>query len=302
MSALAQLGLLLALAPLTQGVAQRVKSWMAGRRGPALLQPYRDLLRLFRKGAVYSTTATWISQMAPPVIMAATLGAFLFVPLGAPRAPLAFPGDLVLFAYLLALARFALIALAMDAGSSFEGMGASREAWIAAMAEPALFLALGALAVMSGEISLSGLLASGSGASLYGAGLTRALVAVALWLVLLAETSRMPVDDPATHLELTMVHEVMILDVSGPDLALCEYANAVKLYGLSLLLSQVVVPPGAGWGAHLLAQLAGVGACAALVGVTESLTARVAMRRVPQLLIGASVLAGVALVAALGAR
>jgi formate hydrogenlyase subunit 4 len=181
-------------------------------------------------------------------------------------------------------------------------MGASREAWLASMAEPALFLSLGALAVMSGQTSLSGLLGSGAGASLYGAGLTRALVALALWVVLLAETARIPVDDPATHLELTMIHEVMILDVSGPDLALCEWANAAKLYGLSLLVTQVVAPPGAGWAAHLGFQLAGVGLCAVVVGVIESVTARLSLRRVPQLLIGASVLATVALVAAVGAR
>ena len=302
MSPLLQLALLLLVSPLLSGIAQRVKALVAGRRGPPLAQLYHDLVRLLRKGAVSGTTATWISSVAPSVLFASTLLAFLLLPIAGPRAPVAFPADLVLFASLLALARLSTVLLALDAGSSFEAMGASREVWLSSLAEPALFLALGALAAMTGETSLTGLLGGHAGATMEGTGITRFLVGLALFIVLLAETARIPVDDPATHLELTMIHEVMVLDLSGPDLALCEWAHAIKLYGLASLLVLVVAPAGNGSAARLLVQTGGVVGCAVAVGIIESVTARLSLARVPQLLIGASVLAGVALGTALGGR
>ena len=302
MSLLLQLALLMLLPPALLGVVQRVKAVMAGRRGAPLLQPYRDIARLFRKGAVLSTTGTWITALAPSGLFAATLLAFLLLPIGGERAPLAFAGDLVQFAYLLALARFLTVLLALDVGSSFEGMGASRDVWLGSMAEPALFLALGSLAVATGETSLSGLLGGPGGATLEGTGVTRLLVGLALFIVLLAETARIPVDDPATHLELTMIHEVMVLDASGPDLALCEWAHAIKFYGLTSLVVLVVLPASHGPFGRLLAQTGAALGAALVVGLVESVTARLALARVPQLLIGASVLAGVALATALGGR
>ena len=212
-----QLAAFLLGAPLLLGIIGRVKAVFAGRTGPPLLQPYRDLLRLARKGAVFSRTATWVFRAGPAVALAATLCAGLLLPMGAPAAAIRFAGDFILFAYLLGLARFATILAALDTGSSFEGMGAAREATFSAVAEPALFLGLVSLVRSTRSFDLSHML----GRQLQPVWWTDApallLVALALFAVALAENARVPVDDPATHLELTMVHEVMVLDHSGPE-------------------------------------------------------------------------------------
>jgi formate hydrogenlyase subunit 4 len=289
--------MLLVLPPLLQGVIQRVKAWMAGRRGPPLLQPYRDLLRLSRKGAVYSRTVTWVFVAAPAVSLATTFVAGLLLPLASARAPLAFEGDLVLFAYLLGLGRFFTMAAALDTGSSFEGMGASREAAFSALAEAALFLALATLAVTTGRLSLSGIL---GGLEVLPAAVPAILLsAAALGAFLLVENARIPIDDPATHLELTMVHEVMVLDHSGPDLALIEYAAAMKLFITSVLLAAVAAPGLAG---HPAAIGAGALAVAVVVGLVESVTARLRLPRLKQFLVGAWALGAIGLAAAVFAR
>ncbi|MDP3939909.1 MAG: NADH-quinone oxidoreductase subunit H [Deltaproteobacteria bacterium] len=282
--------LLVTLPPLLMGVIGRIKAWMAGRTGPPLLQPYRDIARLLRKGAVYSRTVTWVFVAGPAVSLASVFTAGLLLPLASVRAPMSFEGDLVLFAYLLALGRFFTMAAALDTGSSFEGMGASREAAFSALAEPALFLALATLAVTTGQLSLSEIL---GGLDAPRAVLPAILLsAAALSAVLLAENARIPIDDPATHLELTMVHEVMVLDHSGPDLAMIEYASAVKLFITSTLLAAVAVPGLAGRPVALAAGALGV---ACIVGLVESVTARLRLPRVKQFLIGASALGAVAL-------
>jgi formate hydrogenlyase subunit 4 len=286
--------LLLGLPPLLLGLIGRVKAFVAGRTGPPLLQPYWDLLRLLRKGAVYSRTTTWVFWVAPIVALASGVAAGSLLPLAAPRAPLAFDGDLVLFAYFLGLGRFLTMCGALDTGSSFEGMGASREAAISALAEPALFLSLVTLVVATHHLSLSTLFASlgttsGTNPALW-------LAAAALVAVLLAENARIPVDDPATHLELTMIHEVMVLDHSGPDLALIEYGSAVKLFVTSVLLVGVVVPAALG---HPLSVALAVLVVAAGIGAVESTMARLRLPRVKQFLIGATALGAVALAAEL---
>ena len=286
-----------ALSPLLLGVINRTKAIVAGRRGQPLLQAYFDLAKLLRKGAVYSRTTTWIFRAAPIVGLAAVSLAAAVVPFGGRASPLAFTGDLVFFAYLLGLARFFTVAGALDTGSSFEGMGASREVTFSALAEPALLLALAALARRTGSLSLSGMYAGVGAASWTQAAPVFALLVGALGIVFLAENARIPVDDPTTHLELTMIHEVMVLDHGGTDLAFILYAGSLKLWLLASLIVGLAVPVRGGglwldWGAAM----AGMVGVAVLTGIVESSTARWRLARVPQLLVGATILSSLALV------
>jgi len=294
--------LALLASPLLLGIINRTRAGIAGRRGQPLLQSYYDLARLLRKGAVYSRGTTWVFRAAPVIVLATTISAVLLLPFAGWSAPLAFRYDLVLFAYLLGAARFALLLGALDTGSSFEGMGASRELLYACLAEPALFLALLAMVSDSGALSLTGLLAAAPpvAATLRHPAAT-VLIAVTLFVVLLAENARVPFDDPSTHLELTMVHEVMVLDHSGPDLALLQYASALKLWALAVLVVGVIVPAGgaAPW-VIALYWLAGMVLVAVVVGAVESSMARLRLPRTPQLLVGASLLAVLALLLRLG--
>lgn len=285
------------LAPLLPGATNRVKATFAGRRGQPLLQGYRDLWKLLRKGAVYSRTTTWVFRAGPAVGLAAVLAATALVPFGGRAAPLAFDGDLILFAYLLGLMRFFTVAAALDTGSAFEGMGASREVQFSALAEPALLLSLAAVARETGSLSLSGMFASVSSGAWGEAAPALALVAAALFVILLAENARIPVDDPNTHLELTMIHEVMVLDHSGPDFAFVLYGAALKLWILGALLTGIAIPAGAFHPAVGLAvATCGMFLLAVVVGVVESTMARLRLLRVPQLLAGAGALSVVALV------
>lgn len=270
------------LAPLLAGLIHRVKAFFAGRQGRPLLQLYWDLARLVRKHMVLSRTTTPVFLLGPALSLVSLLACLTLIPLGGP-ALLRFPGDILLFLGLLALVRFATVLAAMDTGSSFEGMGASREVAIGALAEPGIFLSLAVLVVQTRALSLSGIWAR-SGPELWSrAGLVMVLVGIAMFLLLLAENSRIPVDDPNTHLELTMIHEVMVLDHSGPALAVIEYASALKLWIGSLLLSSLIFPlhSGSAW----LDLLGGVGVVflvALAVGLVESTSARLSMLRVPQ--------------------
>ena len=282
----------LVLAPLVLGIVNRTKAKFAGRRGQPLLQPYYDLAKLLRKGAVYSTTTSWAFRAGPIVGLAAVLAALLLVPFGGTSATISFSGDLVLFAYLLGLMRAVTVLAALDTGSSFEGMGASREVTFGALAEPALLLALAAIARDTGSSSLSAILHS----YWHRADPTVVLVLGALAVVLVAENARIPVDDPNTHLELTMIHEVMVLDHSGPDLAYIEYASALKLWLFGALVVGLAVPqPSAGaWVSFPLA-IAGMAVLAVALGILESVIARLRMEAVPQLLVGGGALSAVAL-------
>ena len=285
----------LVFSPLLLGVINRVKSVVAGRRGPPLLQVYFDLARLLRKGAVYSSSATWAVKMGPVAGLAAVVVALLLVPLGPIPAALAFPGDLLLLAGLLAFQRFSTMLASMDVGSSFEGMGASREAFFSTLAEPALIVGLLVTARGADALSLSQIAGTATASQLAAAATITPLVAVALFLVFLAENSRVPVDDPNTHLELTMIHEVMVLDHGGVDFAYISYAACLKLWVLGALLVAVLVPLG-GQNAvvALAAFLASMVAVAAATGAVESFTARLRLDRVPRLLVGASGLCAVA--------
>ncbi len=283
---------LLLVAPGVPGVATKTKSWLTGRRGAPVTQLYWDLLRLLRKGAVYSTTTTWVFRVAPVAGVVAPLLALGLLPLDGSAALFSFSGDFVGFAGLLALGRFAFVLAALDTGSSFEGMGASRDAAFASLVEPALFIDFLVLVMATGQLTLAGAL---SGAQPLAWGTTApalAMAVVSLFFVMLAEASRVPVDDPATHLELTMIHEVAALDYSGPDLALVLYGAALRMTLMAalptiLVVARTIHSPGA----TLASLLGGVLVTAILVGVVESVMARLRLSRVPQFLVAASVLA-----------
>lgn len=284
----AHLVVLLVMPPLLLGVINRTKAWLAGRTGPRLLQPYFDLVKLLRKEVALSATTTGVFVLAPIVALVTSVLAGLLVPLGPFASPVAFAGDFVLFSYLFALGRFFTAAGALDTGSPFEGMGAAREVGFAWLTEPALFFGFLALARLSGSLSLDGMLRATEG----GAWLDRTaplfLTAAGVLIVLLAECSRIPVDDPNTHLELTMIHEVMVLDHSGPLLGIVEYGAAVKLLVLDSLLLHVVAPTARieGWPGFGLFVL-GLVAVAAGIGMVESTMARLRLLHVPTLLIAA---------------
>ncbi len=288
--------LLLALPPLLLGIVNRTKAVLAGRRGPPILQLYFDLAKLLRKGAVYSRTTSWVFRTGPVVGLAAIATAGLLLSMGGAPAVLTFDGDLVLFAYLLGLARFVTALAALDTGSPFEGMGAAREVTFASLAEPALFLCLLVLARATGSLSLGGMLGPALPVAWGHAAPALALAAIGLFVLALAENSRIPVDDPNTHLELTMIHEVMVLDHGGPDLAFILYGAAMKLFLFGAILARVVLGHAEGAIASEALFLAGLLAFAVGVGLVESFMARLRMVRVPQLLVGASVLSAFALV------
>jgi formate hydrogenlyase subunit 4 len=288
-----RLVLWLLLAPLVPGIINRVKAWVAGRRGPPVLQLYYDLGRLWQKGVVLSTAVSPGFVAGPAVAWVALAGAALLLPVGSLWPAVVFRGDALLFVYLLALARFCTAGAALDTGSAFEGMGAAREVSYAVLAEAAIIAALLALSRQSGSsVALAEMLtpSAGAGAALVGAG---------LFTVLLAENCRVPFDDPNTHLELTMIHEVMVLDHSGPPLAVILHGAALKLLIFSVLLAEAVLPIGQ------LPPLAAIGALGAAVltvavgvGLVESLLARFAFRHVPLLLTTGFLLCLFALLAA----
>jgi formate hydrogenlyase subunit 4 len=284
------------LAPLIQGVINRTKAIIAGRIGQPLLQTYHDLWKLMRKGAVYSHTTTWIFRAGPVVGLAAMIGALAQLPFGAYPAFAPFTGDLIMVAYLLALARFFTVLAALDTGSSFEAMGASREVTFSALAEPALFLGLAALARQTGSLSLTSVLSAISTHIWMQAFPALGLTVAAFGVVFLVENARIPVDDPTTHLELTMIHEVMVLDHSGPDFAMIQYAAALKMWLLGTVIVAIAVP----WhsGNRLLdgcLAVSGMLVLAIVTGIIESSMARLRLLRVTQLLIAAIVLSGLAL-------
>ena len=275
---LIRLGLWLFLAPLLPGIINKVKAWVAGRRGPPVLQLYYDLARLARKSVVLSKTVSPGFVFGPAVAWVALAGAAMLLPIGPAGAVLSFRGDMLVLIYLLALARFATAWAALEVGSAFEGMGAAREVTYAVLTEAALIAAVLSLCVQSGSTSLVGMLSPSAGAG-------AVLLAAGLFTVLLAENCRVPFDDPNTHLELTMIHEVMVLDHSGPPLAVILHGASMKLLFFTLLLSEAVLP------LSTLTPLAATGALAGSVlavtvgvGLVESLLARLAFRRVPLLL------------------
>ena len=288
---LTALGVLLLAAPLVLGIARKTRAILTGRRGPRVWQLYSDLRKLSLKGAVYSITTTEVFRLTPLVVLATTLLAGALLPLTGQQALLSFAGDFAVFAGLLALGRFFMVLAALDTGSSFEGMGASRDVTFASLVEPGLFVTFVALSVASGALTLSGML----GAELWlrwdAVAPTMVLLAASIFVLMLAECARVPVDDPATHLELTMIHEVMLLYTSGPDLAIVLYAHAVKLSLFAAIIVELLVPRSTlpPWSAIGLLG-AGVIGVGILVGVVESTMARLRLSRVPLFIASGSAL------------
>lgn len=289
------LAVLFGLPILMIGVINRTKALWAGRKGPPLLQPLYDLTRLLSKAPVYSRVTTPLFWLAPLVVLSSAIVSGLAVPLLGSHSPISFPYDFVVVAYLWGLGRIFMVLAALDAGSSFEGMGASREVTYAAFVEPALFLCLGTLAAASGHASFSNILSIGVGSA--DRVVTTVASMIVLFIVLQVESSRVPADDPSTHLELTMVHEVMILDHSGPDLAALQYASAMKLTLLASLIAGLLnpLPEGARGGASAIAHLVLTLSVAVVVGFVESLIARFKLKALPQYIVVAAALSGVAL-------
>lgn len=287
---LVHLVLLLLFPPLLLGVINRVKAICAGRRGAPLLQSYYDLIRLFRKSFVISKTTSWLFLAGPLVGLVAIIIAGLLIPMGSQAAPIAFAGDVIMLLYLLGLARFLTASAALDTGSPFEGMGAAREVTFACFAEPALIFGFTALARLTNSFSLSSMFSGFAYSSAAGPLL---LIAVSWFVVLLVENCRIPFDDPNTHLELTMVHEVMVLDHSGPLLGLIMYGAAIKLFVVGALLANLLM------GSFAISSLLSpiylvlvLLAFALLIGLVESSMARLRFLSVPKLLVSAAVLSG----------
>jgi formate hydrogenlyase subunit 4 len=291
-------------APLLVGVLRTLKARLVGRRGPRPWQPYADLRKLLGKEAVVSTTTSWVFRATPFVLVATILVSALIVPVLVARPPLAFAGNIILLVYLFMLATFFLALAGLDAGSAFGGMGASREVAVAALAEPTIIVAVLALALRADTIDLGRIVERFGREPWLAANPAHLLAFAAFFIVMLAETGRLPVDNPATHLELTMIHEAMVLEYSGRYLALVEWASAMKFFLFMTLLANLFVPWGlassAGPGSILLGLTALGGKLAVLtaaVAVLETSVAKLRLFRVPELLAGSFALAFLSLMA-----
>lgn len=263
------------------GVVIRTKSVLSGRKGPGIFQPLKDVWRLFRKAAVYSETSSFIFRIAPSIYFSTVLMAILFIPFGSYPGVLSFQGDFVFFAYVLALGKFFMILSAMDTGSSFEGMGASREALYSMLVEPVFFILMGSMVLLTDHTSFFEIFQNLHFDSYisYALGTLATFVMI---IVAMIENSRMPLDDPKTHLELTMIHEVMILDNSGFDLGLILFTTNLKFAMYGALIANFLIPSG-----MALHYSTGIFICiqiifAAIVGTIESFMARFRMNHNPQ--------------------
>jgi formate hydrogenlyase subunit 4 len=295
--------LLIAIAPLVRGVITRIKARIQGRHGASVWRPYVDLLKLVRKEDLVPPTASPLFRLAPVILFVVTVTVAAFVPVLQSSALLGVAGDFIVLVYLLAIGRFFLMLGAMDGGSSFGGMGASREALVSTLAEAPLLLALTALAITAKSFTLAGMVQSGMGHGLFQLSAVHALAFGALAVVALAETGRLPVDNPTTHLELTMIHEGMVLEDSGPSLALIEWAAALKLTVVIALLVGLFVPWSMtaafsilGVAFAILGFLIKVALAALVIAVIESSVAKLRMYLVPDFLGVASALGILAVV------
>jgi formate hydrogenlyase subunit 4 len=271
----------------------KVKAFFGGRKGPPLLINYFTLIKLLRKGSVYSTSTTWIFKMGPLVSLCTAATVLMFLPIAGQEPLFSFHGDVILLLYLLGLGRFFVIVAAMDTASPFEGMGAAREAYFPIICEATLFTNLVLFYTLTGELQLAAFFSGSQPLGLWqSAGMPLLFVAIALFIVLLTENSRVPVDDPATHLELTMIHEVMVLDHSGPDFAYIETGSFLKLFFYGTLVTRLVFPFSLGSPpTDIVLFFAVLAVVYAAVGVTESVMARYRMDKVPQFVLTSFALA-----------
>ena len=299
---LAQTALLLVLAPLLSGIIKNWKAKLQNRRGPRIWQPYFDVLKFLRKDMVISEHASWVFAATPYVVLITALSAGLMVPMISARAPMSFFGGALALVGLMALGRFFLALSGLDPASAFGGMGSSREMTISAVAEPAMMLAIFTVAITAGSTNLSQIVLASQGPGWEFLDPSHALAFAAMFIVLLAETGRIPVDNPATHLELTMIHEAMLLEYSGRYLALIELGAAIKQLVLMVLLVNIFFPFGLVTDATPLAALLGIVLflaklllLAGVVVLVEFTNAKLRLFRVPDLLSAAFILATLAL-------
>jgi formate hydrogenlyase subunit 4 len=293
-----QMLVVLALAPGLVGLVRKIKARLTRRRGASIIQPYRDILRLMRKEVVLAENASWLFRASPYMIFAATWVAAALVPTFATGLKFSWTADLIAIVALLGSARFFLALAGMDVGTSFGGIGASREMMIGALAEPAMLLTVFSVALVAGSTQLSNVVDS-MASSEVGLRVSLGMSLIALVIVAIAENARIPVDNPATHLELTMVHEAMVLEYSGRHLAMIELAAALKLMLYTALIGCVFVPwgiapPGSGMPAYLggfVLFLAKIGVAGTLLGLFETSIAKMRVFRVPDFL-GAALMLG----------
>ncbi len=298
-----QVLLLILGAPLVRAIIARLKARLQRRRGASIWRPYAELFKLLRKEELVPPTSSAVFRLAPMVLFGATIGAAAFVPVVHASALLGSRGDFFLFVYLLALGRFSLSVGALDGGSAFGGMGASREALVSSLAEAPFLLGLVAIAIVASRVDIAGMVAWTLGQNIFNISAVHILAFTSLAMVILAETGRMPVDNPTTHLELTMIHEGMVLEYSGPSLALIEWASAIKLHTMLALLIALFFPwgmasNGSGWGiaVALLLYCAKTAVLVVLLSVIESSVAKLRMYLVPDFLGVASALSALAVI------
>jgi len=298
-----QVLLLILGAPLVRAIIARLKARLQRRRGASIWRPYAELFKLLRKEELVPPTSSAVFRLAPMVLFGATIGAAAFVPVVHASALLGSRGDFFLFVYLLALGRFFLSVGALDGGCAFGGMGASREALVSSLAEAPFLLGLVAIAIVASRVDIAGMVAWTLGQNIFNISAVHILAFTSLAMVVLAETGRMPVDNPTTHLELTMIHEGMVLEYSGPSLALVEWASAIKLHAMLALLISLFGPWGMAstvsvWGiaAALLLYLAKLTALMILLALVESVVAKLRMYLVPDFLGVASAVSALAVI------
>jgi len=280
-------------APLFAGIVFKVKAFFGGRKGSPILINYYTLIKLFKKGSVYSTSTTFIFKLGPMVSLGAAATSLLFLPIAGHFPVFSFNGDVIFILYLLGLARFFTIAAAMDTASPFEGMGAAREAYFPIICEASMFMILILFYRLTGDLSFAAYFSGGQPFGLWQtAGSPILFVVIAFFIILLTENARVPVDDPATHLELTMIHEVMVLDHSGPDFGFIEMGAFLKMFFYASIVARLIFPFELGNPALNLALFYfGVLIVYMAVGVVESILARYRMDRVPKFVLTSFALA-----------
>ncbi len=261
------------------GLIKKTKTFWAGKKGPSVFQPLYDFIRLLKKEFVISKTTSVVFRIAPVINFSAILFAAMFVPLAYGSALINVSAGLIIFAYTLSLGKFMSLLSAMDTGSSFEGMGTSREACFTTIVEPAFFITIASIMALSGNYTFDSLSMLLSNAGTYGVLITL-FASVILFIMILVEASRVPVDDPATHLELTMIHEVMILDNSGLDLALFSWANSIKMLLISSLIANMLIPTSLSEWMSILLYLLVMVIISLVIGTIESGMARIRMSHV----------------------
>ena len=288
------------LAPLFIGIVNQTKAFFGGKKGPGLFRLYRDLAKLLRKSCPRPEQSSWIFAVAQPVALASALTAAIVFPWnGAASSPLALTTSAALFFYLLGTGRIFTLLASLDAGSAFEGMGSSREVQFSALLEPIIFIIIGFLVLLSDGTSLASILSEASRGSWIDHAVPLALAALAFFVVFLSENCRVPFDDPETHLELTMIHEAMLLDTAGPDLAFALYGAALKFELTAAFLAMMVLPAFDSSLMRLLAVFAMVAAISVATGIVESTMARMRFLKSPLALIGAALIAVLAIFFAL---